>query len=976
MLQGDDRLSSDAERLNSLIGEFSVEPEREDGQVRTRHPKNELSGQEGAGNRSRSWIRDRYVRAGRIPGFPVKPAITRQQGSTVSFTHKLDSVLSGFFDPDAGGWADKNICGYLFNDTGVILGGYRLTQVDAEGTIDTVFKYEYRWGEDGFLTEEVTYQWNGDSLRLLPWEKRLHENYRPDSVVIDYYTFNIPSREWELSRRSVDHYKEGRASRTESYVWLEEEGEWRIDGVTEYAYDVGGITILILDWTWDEEADSLICSDMREEDYDQFGNEILFALSSWNADENEWETWLKTTRSYNGHNRLLERSDFFWIDDSLGLVELDHEDYEYESDTLLIVMTRYDFVTDSLKLLPTRREEYSYDESYRMEVRLNYIWERLNQFWSLDSRVDYEYDQEGLLVREVTSDWTGSDPEWVPDRKDEHEYDQQGRQVSIISYIWPAYAVDWQKDKRVDFAYDAYGNLSQVINWRVHEFWDEWIPVQREWTVFNEKGSIVRRTISLWEEGVGKWTYRGEAFEYSPYGYLLEHEYFWDGGQEGNRWRSLTEIVYNDKELFSGWREYEWDSREEGWKEYYRGECTYGALGKVISVKSTWFDDLSEEWIDEEQVDAVYDQEARITSLTYRDWDPSEQEWVIWELDSLSYNGQGRITQLLYLDWNDNMGALVNRGKWEYSYDGNGDPTSEKYMYRDDQEAAWIPVLFTQYEFNGDHQLVGIQEHEWAQGTGSWAATSLEEISYTALGNRSQMIRNRWDGASMKWDAYQRIVFAYDGTGNLLTRERSEWDQAGEEWNSLEREVYTYEPEIDAAEVWLPFQVGYNADEIFQIRYDNEYAEYFYDPDRAEELFYWEFGLFEDFEIHQRFNAPRRISFQDWNGDAGGWLEWETMDFFFSAGIYPEEVHEATDEPGFRVFPNPAGNLLNLLLPESEKAVVDPVVITICNLVGRQVVSLVSGADDPVDVSTLGSGIYVISVRTSGRNHYAKFIKE
>jgi hypothetical protein len=52
------------------------------------------------------------------------------------------------------------------------------------------------------------------------------------------------------------------------------------------------------------------------------------------------------------------------------------------------------------------------------------------------------------------------------------------------------------------------------------------------------------------------------------------------------------------------------------------------------------------------------------------------------------------------------------------------------------------------------------------------------------------------------------------------------------------------------------------------------------------------------------------------------------------------------------------------------------VVITICSLAGGQVALLVSGADDPVDVSQLGSGIYVISVRTRGNTYHAKFMKE
>ena len=68
--------------------------------------------------------------------------------------------------------------------------------------------------------------------------------------------------------------------------------------------------------------------------------------------------------------------------------------------------------------------------------------------------------------------------------------------------------------------------------------------------------------------------------------------------------------------------------------------------------------------------------------------------------------------------------------------------------------------------------------------------------------------------------------------------------------------------------------------------------------------------------------------------------------------------------------------LLNITLPQHEYQAGAEGIISIYNLDGRQVMSLISGATNQVDVSHLESGVYILSVSTPNRSYYGKFMKK
>lgn len=86
-------------------------------------------------------------------------------------------------------------------------------------------------------------------------------------------------------------------------------------------------------------------------------------------------------------------------------------------------------------------------------------------------------------------------------------------------------------------------------------------------------------------------------------------------------------------------------------------------------------------------------------------------------------------------------------------------------------------------------------------------------------------------------------------------------------------------------------------------------------------------------------------------------------------------VSEILDETAFLIYPNPTSDLLYINLPQFEQEAGKEVVISIYNLDGRQLMSMVSGVAEQVAVSFLESGVYLLSVRTHERTYFGKFIK-
>lgn len=964
---------SDYEWVNDLIKSVSQVKEFEEIPVRAiqiiREPLKE------ADIRHHNAIkhRDQHFSAMVIPEIPKMQSLTSFKNVDISLGHKLDSTRNGSFDPLGADWVENLAFGSLFNDTGLVIGNYTINVVDEQGTTDTIERHYNQYGEDGLLSEKIIYRRNETLNKLLPYEKQHHRYYIPDSTEIIYSSYDIIEDKWVLSERIVSHYVGDLIKRTETYTWNLETEEWKINKKSVLEHTAEGKFRWNNTWVWNETAGELIPYTRFERDYDQFGNEILYERSYWDFDVNDWRTDMKWTYDYGDYNKVLEFKFYFWLADSLGLVQVGQNDYEYLNDTMLVSLTRYNYEQDYAEMIPQQMEEYSYDELFRRDVTLSYNWLRQSERWDLGTKTAYIYDENDLLITTIDSTWREFAQAWSPGMKFENEYDHQERLISVKTYVFPGTSTIWLKYQRTDYVYDNFGNQTEKIDWEVDEWSYEWVPKERRWSVYNEKG-FVRRSYSDWDLEAGAWSWSRENFEYSEEGYLEKNDFIKEKSTTMAGRKLRTEMLYNETGMFSGWIESVWDDAGNDWKEEYRGECIYGSHGKITSVKVSYLDKSPDQWVEYYRVDATYDENSRITSQTYLDWDTAMQDWTSWDVDSFAYDDQGRITMMLYLGKDSDLGELRNVEKWEYSYDLAGNPETEESLKWDTTGVAWIPEVSYDYGFNEKNQLISIKKYTWNLDLSRWDGSTIEEISYTAIGNRSQMTRSQWDGID-KIKGLLQVLYIYDGQGNLKTKKTSTWNADGG-WIDDLQENYTYESKIDAAEVWLPFDIGYNADEIFEFQFNNDYFEYFYDASIDEDLFYWNFNMFEYTEIHKKFNAPLKVVYQEWNKETDAWRDRQICDLYIYDSHSVVGVPEVNKEADFRIYPNPVEDLLFVTIPLNELDAIENATITIYNLDGRQIMNLVLGETDQINVSHLGSGAYILWVRSVDRSYFGKFIKK
>jgi hypothetical protein len=210
--------------------------------------------------------------------YSIPPEINRKSLANSSVTYKLDSCVEKYFDPNVGGWVDFWIDKNLYNDSGLLVGSYRIRDVDGQGTIDTVYRNYITQNQEG-LTENIEYQDNLNSLKLFPYKKIIYKTDYTDTLIMNNYLYDSISNDWFLTDRDIYYYLDKVLQQSEKYSWDPGSDSWDLLSRIIITYNEEGKRQSEITWNKDEETGQLAYASMRGFDYDQSGHLILYSSS-------------------------------------------------------------------------------------------------------------------------------------------------------------------------------------------------------------------------------------------------------------------------------------------------------------------------------------------------------------------------------------------------------------------------------------------------------------------------------------------------------------------------------------------------------------------------------------------------------------------------------------------------------------------------------------------------------------------------
>jgi hypothetical protein len=339
------------------------------------------------------------------------------------------------------------------------------------------------------------------------------------------------------------------------------------------------------------------------------------------------------------------------------------------------------------------------------------------------------------------------------------------------------------------------------------------------------------------------------------------------------------------------------------------------------------------------------------------------------------YDNQGRLKALIYSDSDNELEKLQFYSKYEYTYDAEGRPESDNHFYWDPIESNWVKTRYREFGFDENDRLKAHKEYWWNEAEAKFISTEFNEFAYNEQGHLLHIINKVWSTEEQKWIDIYLTENEYDERGNLIFRTNSYRDNYSGEWYPVEREALTYDNQVPCLAVFLPFDAGFNSYEVLEEVVDYEIYENFYDPARIKEIVYYEFNFPDIVNFPERVDAPVWKERQYWDPDSLKWDIGSTMEFFISTADFVINAPETKTGDRFIIYPNPVVDYLNFKFPDGEEQIPGTQVVSIYDLTGRKVMEMKSGGAGSVNVSELGSGLFIFEVSRDGKKYRRIFVK-
>jgi hypothetical protein len=365
--------------------------------------------------------------------------------------------------------------------------------------------------------------------------------------------------------------------------------------------------------------------------------------------------------------------------------------------------------------------------------------------------------------------------------------------------------------------------------------------------------------------------------------------------------------------------DWDWDSSK--WQDSYRQEKSYDRYGNISEEADYyWYSNLYR-WIGGQKRAYLWDPQGRISQEIYYKMPYNTTDWAPDSRTEHTYNSSGNEVIRITRTWSDPSGWSDNT-RTETQYNQNGKKTLESNFLNNSDVGGWQLYYTTAYFYDDLGLLTSVEGHSNHNYLNFGAGNYKEEYTNDQAGNRILTYYSNWDSTVSDWVRIYRYEYAFDENKHLLLNTASVMDSAQSGWNYLDKYEYTYDN-------------NGNLTESLSTDWD------------------WnDFSIFHMFRTSNFYDRKGLLvsSTQAVNGTY--YSDWSVLSKTYY-GYKPAAHIEYTGT--VKVYPNPFTSILHIGLPDDTQYNR----FEIFDLNGKR---LVETGDRTIDLSSLGSGTYILRV--------------
>ncbi len=333
----------------------------------------------------------------------------------------------------------------------------------------------------------------------------------------------------------------------------------------------------------------------------------------------------------------------------------------------------------------------------------------------------------------------------------------------------------------------------------------------------------------------------------------------------------------------------------------------------VLQTQTLKWDDLTNDWAYAWRKSYQQDINNEGLVVLYSEWEKDNSRWIDKWQQSQEYNQEGRLSGYNTLTWN----SVDNRWEnyWNYSclYDEEGNLLELQNKSYDKATDAWGDEWQCIYEYDTEGKLKSHQIIDWDKESDSWKNVRAFSVSGEEDEAGVVEVREDWNVGADDWNRATSHSKIFDSKGQLIEEVYNKWDNSSGSWVENRRDAYSY-----------------NEDGI-----------------KVEEAtFYWD-KTSSKYENHLK------------------------SVYFYSVVAINKPVDPELPNGDFYLYPNPATDYVYI------SNLYEASLLTIYNVDGKAIMQKqILSANEPVNVSSLKKGVYVVTLKSDSGIKTTKFIKK